>query len=525
MAELPADAETEPVCGRPQVEVDMGEVDKLIRMGFTKTKIADIMGISRKTLYTKIMAVQQQGPSGIVSNRYVQMTDDELDTKVKSIKQTHPQYGEVMIVGHLRQDGIRLARSCIRASIHRVDPDDVAERRSKAVKRRVYQVGFPNDIWHIDGNHKLIRWRFVVHGGIDGFSRLITFLACNSNNCAKTMLNAFEEGIQKCGRPRKIRSDHGGENVDVWRSVMMAHGSQQCVIVGSSTHNERIERLWRDVHRSVLLTFSTLFRELESREHLDPLNEIDIYCLQKIILPIINEDVKMSTTEVGVVLFADDVMLLTERKEDMEANLKELKKAMSNWGMKIHWGKTKVMMVSRKGEECKVCVDGEGIEQVQNMKYLGAILSADGTCEEEIEQRVGAAARVIGAMRKEVLERKELKKATKMRVYNAIVLPTMLYGSETWTVMKRHESRLGATEMAYLRRVEGVTRMDRVRNADVREAVGQEEVMEKVKRKQRAWKEKLEQMEDNRLVKKVYTEEIAGKRPRGRPRKKWIDSF
>ena len=235
--------------------------------------------------------------------------------------------------------------------------------------------------------------------------------------------------------------------------------------------------------------------------------------------------VKMSTTEVGVVLFADDVMLLTERKEDMEANLKELKKAMSNWGMKIHWGKTKVMMVSRKGEECKVCVDGEEIEQVQNMKYLGAILSADGTCEEEIEQRVGAAARVIGAMRKEVLERKELKKATKMRVYNVIVLPTMLYGSETWTVMKRHESRLGATEMAYLRRVEGVTRMDRVRNADVREAVGQEEVMEKVKRKQRAWKEKLEQMEDNRLVKKVYTEEIAGKRPRGRPRKKWIDSF
>ena len=127
--------------------------------------------------------------------------------------------------------------------------------------------------------------------------------------------------------------------------------------------------------------------------------------------------------------------------------------------------------------------------------------------------------------RKEVLERKELKKATKMRVYHAIVLPTMLYGSETWTVMKRHESRLGATEMAYLRRVEGVTRKDQVRNADVREAVGQEEVMEKVKRKQRAWKEKLEQMEDSRLVKKVYTEEIAGKRPLGRPRKKWIDSF
>ena len=203
--------------------------------------------------------------------------------------------------------------------------------------------------------------------------------------------------------------------------------------------------------------------------------------------------VKMSTTEVSIVLFADDVMLLTEKKEDMETNLRELKKAMSKWGMKIHWGKTKVMMVSRQGEECKVCVDGEEIEQVQNMKYLGAILSAEGTCGEKIEHRVGAAARVRGAMRKEVLERRELKKATKMRVYNSMVIPTMLYGSETWTMMKRHESRLGATEMAYLRRVEGVTRIDRVRNVDVRKAVKQEEVMEKVKRKQRAWKEKLEQ--------------------------------
>ena len=79
--------------------------------------------------------------------------------------------------------------------------------------------------------------------------------------------------------------------------------------------------------------------------------------------------------------------------------------------------------------------------------------------------------------------------------------------------------------MAYLRRVEGVSRIDRVRNADVRETVRQEDVMEKVKRKQRTWKEKLEKMEDDRLVKKVYTEEIVGKRPMGRPRKKWIDNF
>ena len=58
-----------------------------------------------------------------------------------------------------------------------------------------------------------------------------------------------------------------------------------------------------------------------------------------------------------------------------------------------------------------------------------------------------------------------------------------------------------------------MTRIDRVRNVDVREAVNQEEVMEKVRRKQRAWKEKLEQMEDGRLVKQVFrVKKLMGRR-------------
>ena len=55
--------------------------------------------------------------------------------------------------------------------------------------------------------------------------------------------------------------------------------------------------------------------------------------------------------------------------------------------------------------------------------------------------------------------------------------------------------------MVCLRRVEGVTRMHRVRNVEVREALGQKAVIEIVKEKQRNWKEKLEQMSEDRLVK------------------------
>ena len=49
----------------------------------------------------------------------------------------------------------------------------------------------------------------------------------------------------------------------------------------------------------------------------------------------------------------------------------------------IHWVKTKVMMVSRTGDDCKVNVDGQDIAQVEKMKYLGVMLSASGRCDDE----------------------------------------------------------------------------------------------------------------------------------------------
>ena len=59
------------------------------------------------------------------------------------------------------------------------------------------------------------RWRLVVHGGVDGFSRFIVYLRCNNNNESTSVLELFRSAVHNYGLPDSVRSDCGGENVKV----------------------------------------------------------------------------------------------------------------------------------------------------------------------------------------------------------------------------------------------------------------------------------------------------------------------
>ncbi|PIK43879.1 hypothetical protein BSL78_19271 [Apostichopus japonicus] len=146
----------------------------------------------------------------------------ELDEMVKAAVGKNSSYGEKMVAGLLASKNVHVQRDRIRQSIRRVDPDGVDTRKRVALHRRQYSVPGPNSLWHIDGNHKLIRWRYVIHGGIDGYSRIPVFLRCSTNNRAHTMLSAFKEGVLQYGLPWTVRSDKGGENTSVC-AFMMAH--------------------------------------------------------------------------------------------------------------------------------------------------------------------------------------------------------------------------------------------------------------------------------------------------------------
>ena len=71
---------------------------------------------------------------------------------------------------------------------------------------------------------------------------------------------------------------------------MLRHSSHTCpMLTGASTHNQRIERLWRDVFRCVISIYHQVFYHLEECGKLDPLCDLDLYCLHLVYLPKINE--------------------------------------------------------------------------------------------------------------------------------------------------------------------------------------------------------------------------------------------
>lgn len=273
--------------GRPRVIVNVDLVELLRSCGYTWTEIADAVQVSRATIWRRL------NEAGVSLNKYTDISDDELDGIVGQLQKEYPNCGQQMIQGFLKDRGVCVQRRRLRDSVQRTDPLRRHVRWHEVLRRRTYSVKQSNSLWHIDGHHSLIRWRMVIHGGIDGYSRMIVYLSCSSNNKALTVYHLFKEATEEYGVPSRVRSDRGGENMLVCQFMVSYRGTGRgSHIAGSSVHNQRIERLWRDVYRCVCSTFYETFYVMESMGILDPENDGDLFVLQCVYLPRIRKSVE-----------------------------------------------------------------------------------------------------------------------------------------------------------------------------------------------------------------------------------------
>jgi len=154
--------------GRPRKEID----PKILREAFSArrkisiTRLATALGVNRKTLCDRL---KRQG----VYQRFSNITDLEIDVLIRHFRKDKPRSGVRYAIGFFHQLGIRIQKRRIREAIRRVSPVAQVLQQRASIQRREYRVARPNAVWHVDGHHKLIRWGIVIHGFIDGYSRLV----------------------------------------------------------------------------------------------------------------------------------------------------------------------------------------------------------------------------------------------------------------------------------------------------------------------------------------------------------------
>ncbi|KAK3510484.1 hypothetical protein QTP70_009161 [Hemibagrus guttatus] len=184
-----------------------------------------------------------------------------------------------------------------------------------------------------------------------------------------------------------------------------------------------------------------------------------------IVMDQLSEEVRQESP--WTMMFADDIVICSESREQVEENLERWRFALERRGMKVSRSKTEYMCVNGREGSGTVRLQGEEVKKVQEFKYLGSTVQSNGVCGKEVKKRVQAGwngwRKVSG-----VLCDQKISARIKGKVYRTVVRAAMLYGLETVSLRKRQESELEVAELKMLRFSLGVTRLDRIRNEYIR---------------------------------------------------------
>ena len=132
--------------GRPCFQISREQLSYLIESGFSVPQIADMIGVSVRTVRRRMDDYDLS-----IRAQYSVLSDSELDDMVADIQSQFPMCGNRQMQGH------RVQQIQVREAQRRVDPQGTIIRRLHALNRREYSVPSPRSLYHIDGNHKLIR--------------------------------------------------------------------------------------------------------------------------------------------------------------------------------------------------------------------------------------------------------------------------------------------------------------------------------------------------------------------------------
>ncbi|KAK3519649.1 hypothetical protein QTP86_002806, partial [Hemibagrus guttatus] len=230
-----------------------------------------------------------------------------------------------------------------------------------------------------------------------------------------------------------------------------------------------------------------------------------------IVMDQLSEEVRQESP--WTMMFADDIVICSESREQVEENLERWRFVLEGRGMKVSRSKTEYMCVNEREGSGTVRLQGEEVKKVQEFKYLGSTVQSNGVCGKEVKKRVQAGwngwRKVSG-----VLCDRKISARIKGKVYRTVVRPAVWYGLETMSMSKRPESELEVAELKMLRFSLGVTRLDRIRNEYIRGTANVGCLGDKVREARLRWFGHVQRKESEYNSRRMLDMELPGRRQR-----------
>ena len=185
--------------------------------------------------------------------------------------------------------------------------------------------------------------------------------------------------------------------------------------------------------------------------------------------------------------------------------------------MKISTTKTKCL--STQPKQCSLQIDGVPLKQSEKFKNLHVSFTSDGRQNSELDIPIGKAIAVMRQLHRSVVLKRELCTKAKLFIFRSVYVPILTYGHECWIMNEKVRSRVQGAEMGFLRRISGLTLLDKVKSANILESLNIESLLLRLERSQLRRYGHVTRMSQERTANKLLCSTPIG----GRPRTRWRD--
>ncbi|KAJ8705403.1 hypothetical protein PYW07_011230 [Mythimna separata] len=220
--------------------------------------------------------------------------------------------------------------------------------------------------------------------------------------------------------------------------------------------------------------------------------------------------------------FADDIVLLSESKTELQSMLNDLHTASQQVGLEINRSKTNVMTNYSKSP---VYLNNEALEYVDTYIYLGKQLSFQNKRnEQEIERRVSNAWKRFWSL-KEIMK-SDMPMKIKQKIMDTCILPTLTYASQTWKFTYQAKAKIRTCQRGMERSMLKIKRIQKISHNIIRKKTQVTDALIQCKKLKWRWAGHIARLSDNRWTARITSwRGPSGTRKRGRPAARWSDDI